>query len=77
MWQYEWIIWYIPPLMPFSTINNASISVKRSNFTLVFFKVGCYANRGAVEKPAGLSSYISRHIFRKFTNTLANNNVWL
>ena len=38
---------YISALIPFSTINNISISVKRSNFTLVFFKADCHANPGA------------------------------
>ena len=28
----------------FSTINNISISVKRSDFTLAFFKAACHAN---------------------------------
>ena len=48
----------VPPLIPFSTINNISISVKRSNFTLVFFKAACHANPGAERKFAGPSSYI-------------------
>ena len=54
-----------------------SISVKRSNFTLAFFKGACHANPGAKRNFAGSSSYISRHIFRKFSNTSANNNVSL
>ena len=32
---YRWIAWHIPPLIPFFTINNISISVIRSNFTLI------------------------------------------
>ena len=31
---------HIPPQIPFSTINNISMSVNRSDFTLDFFKVG-------------------------------------
>ena len=56
------------------TINNILISVKRSNFTLVFFKAACYANAGAEKNRAGSSSYIIRHISLKFSNTSANNN---
>ena len=45
-------------LIPFPTINNISISVNRSNFTLVvLFKATCYANSGAERKQAGLSLY--------------------
>ena len=36
-----------------------------------------HANPGAVRKRAGSSSYISIHIFRKFSNTSVNNNVSL
>ena len=32
----------ICPLIPFSSINNISISVKISNFTLVFLKAACH-----------------------------------
>ena len=35
-------------LIPFSVINNILISVKRSNFTLVFYKAACHDNPGAV-----------------------------
>ena len=38
--------WHIPRLIAFSTINNMSISVKRSNFILVFLKAVCHANPG-------------------------------
>ena len=65
------------PVIPFSTINNISISVKRSNFTLVFFKAACHAKPGAEKNFAGLSSYILIHILLKFSNTSANNNVSL
>ena len=34
----------MPPLITFSTINNMLISVKRANFTLIFFKATCHAN---------------------------------
>ena len=54
---------------------NISISLKRSNFTLVFFKAACHANPGAERSFAGSSSYISRHIFLKFSNASANNKV--
>ena len=63
--------------MPFSTINNILISVKRSNFTLVSFEAACHANPGTEGNFAESSFYISRHIFRKFSNTLSNNNVLL
>ena len=55
--------------MNFSIINNISISFNRSNFTFIFFKVPCHANPGAVRIEAHLSSYISRDIFQKFSNT--------
>ena len=52
-----------------------SISVKRSNFTLVYFKAACHANYGAEINFAGSDFYISRQIFQKFSNTSANNNI--
>ena len=55
-------------MTPFFTINNISISVKRSNFTLVFFKAACHPNSGAVKKQ-GESKV------RKFSNASAHNNV--
>ena len=45
----------MPSLIPFSTINNISISVKRSNFTLVFFKAACHADPGTERNFAGSS----------------------
>ena len=54
-----------------------SISVKKSNFTLVIFKATYHDNPGAQSNFAGSSSYISRHIFRNFPYTSANNNVSL
>ena len=56
-------------------INNISISVKGSNFTLAFFKAACHANPVEFRKQAGSSSYISRYLFQKFSNTSADNNV--
>ena len=66
-----------PPLVPFSIINNISISVKRFNFTLAFLEAACHAYPKAGRNFAGSSSYISRHIFLKFSNTSANNKVSL
>ena len=40
-------------------------------------KAACHANPGAVEKRAGLHSYISTHVFQTFSNTSANNNASL
>ena len=75
--DYRWIPWRILPLIPFSVVNNISIWVNWSNFILLFFKAAYHANSGAARKRAGSSSYISRHIFRKFSNTSANSNVLL
>ena len=63
------------PLIPFYTINNVSISAKRSNFTLSYLEAAFHANPGAKRKREGSSSYISRRIFQKFSNTSGNNNV--
>ena len=63
--------------MPFSAINKVSISVNNANFTFLFFKVSCHVNHGAEIKLARSSSYISRHIFQNFSNTLATNNALL
>ena len=57
--------------------KNISISVKRSNLTLVISKAACNADPGAARKRARSSSYISRNIFQKFSNVSANNNVLL
>ena len=51
-------------LIPFSTINKILISIERSNFGLVFLKADDHAN-----------AYYSRHIFPKFSNTSAENNL--
>ena len=61
---------YISPLITFSTINNISISVKRSNFTLVFSKAACHGNPGGEKNFAWSSFYILGHVFLKFSNTL-------
>ena len=58
----------------FSIINSISASGKRSNFILVLFTAAYHANPGAERKRVGSSSYFSRHIFWKFSNTSANNN---
>ena len=34
-----WIAWHIPSLIPFSFINCTSVSIKKSNFTLVFLRL--------------------------------------
>ena len=72
---YRHIAWHIPPLIPFSKISNASLSVNNSNFTLVFFKAAFHVNPGADKKWAGSISYISMHLFLKFSNTSASNDV--
>ena len=51
--------------IPFSTINNIPITVKGCSFTLALLKAACLAS----------SLYILKHIFQKFSNTSANNNV--
>ena len=57
--------------MPFYTVKNnikikkiiiISISVERSNITLVIFKAAFHFNPGAVKKQTGSSSYIARYI---------------
>ena len=65
---------HISPLIPFSTINIISISVKIGNFNFVFFKAAWHANPGTQRNFAGSTSYISRH---KFPNTAGNNEVSL
>ena len=45
-------IWHIAPLIPFSIINNLSISVKGSNFTLSFSKAAYHGNPDPVRKRA-------------------------
>ena len=48
--------------------------VNNSSSTPVFFKQACHANPGADKRWAGSSSYISVHLFLKFSNTSASNN---
>ena len=43
----------MPPLIPFLTIKNMSMSVDSSNSTLVFFKAACHADPGAERNFAG------------------------
>ena len=61
-----------PPLILFSTINSISILVNNSNFTSVFFKHACHANAGA-----DTGTFVQVHLFLKFSNTSASNNVSL
>ena len=61
--------------MLFSTINNISISVKRSNYIFVVFKDGWHANPRAERNFAGPFSYILKNIFLKFSKKSANNKV--
>ena len=63
--------------MSFSTISNISVLVNNYNSASVFFKQACHANPGADKQLAGSSSYISIHLFLKFLNTSASNNVSL
>ena len=51
-------------------------SVKKFNFTLVFFKTACRADPGAERRFTGSSLYILRHIILKLLNTSANNNLF-
>ena len=47
---------HTPPLIPFSSIINISLSVNNSNFMFVFFKHACHPNLGDDRKWAGSSS---------------------
>ena len=74
----RWTIWHILPLIPFSTINNTSGSVNRSNFTLnLTLKSTCHAIPNGGTKQTGSISFILGHIFRKFSNRSTNKNAWL
>ena len=64
-------------LIASSTISNITISVKRSNFTLVFFKAAYHTNPFAVRKRARSSSNIPRHILKKFSNTSVDDDALL
>ena len=59
---YLWIEWHMPPLITFSAINNMLISVKRANFTLIFFKATCHANPVAEKKFVESNSNFMAHI---------------
>ena len=59
---YRQIEQHIPRVIPLSTSNNISISIKGSSLTLIFFKAACHAKADAVRKRVVSSSYISRHI---------------
>ena len=56
---YQWIAWFIPPLVPFSTINNISISLHKSDDSLDFFKAAFHANPGA-----GKNEKDQTHVFQ-------------
>ena len=47
---YVCIARHIPPLIPFSAINNRSTSVYGTNFIPVVFKQACYVNPGRDKK---------------------------
>ena len=50
------------------------MSVDKSNFTLVHFKIPGNVNPGAERKCAGSSLYILGQVFRKMLNTSASKN---
>ena len=56
------------------TSDNISMSVDKSNFTLVHFKIPGNVNPGAERKCAGSSLYILGQVFRKMLNTSASKN---
>ena len=64
---YLQIPWHIPPLQPSSTIYKSWLISLMSLF--LTFEISWYAKPEAVKKPTGSISYISRNIFRKFSNT--------
>ena len=53
------------------------MSLNRSNSPFTFFKAAFYANIGALSKRSGSSSYASRNVFRKSSDTSVSNNVLL
>ena len=61
---YQKIEWRIPPLIAFSTINNKSMSVKRSNFILVVFKAACHINPGAEKNEQDLAHMFQHTYFK-------------
>ena len=56
---------------------NISMSFNESNSTPIFFKAACQANPGAEISFAGSRSYISRHMFLKFSKTSVKSNTSL
>ena len=67
--------------MIFNVIDDAiekiSMLVNSSNFTSIFLKAACHGNLGEERKWSGSIPHISRHIFRRFSNTSASKNVSL
>ena len=45
--------WHIPPLLPFSTMNNISLLVNNFNSTSVFFKQACHVDPGVDKNEQG------------------------
>ena len=64
------VVWYI--LIYFSNINNISITVNRSNFTVAFFKAVFFANHAEGKTLAGAGPYIS-----EVAKNITSNNVLL
>ena len=60
VFAYLCIAWHIAPLIPFSNINNKSISVNNASSIYFFFKQASQAKPGADTKWIGSRSYISK-----------------
>ena len=73
---YLYTAWTVPTLIPLPTIINIVLSINNSYFISVFSNQACHANPVADRKWAG-SSYISIHLFLKFSNTSASNDLSL
>ena len=73
----RWIVWYIPLLIPFSTISNISLLANSFNSTFVFLKAACHASSGTELKWTENNLYISVHLFWKFSNISVCNDVSL
>ena len=58
----------------FFTINNISLLLLHLILFFFHFSTPCHAISVAIRTQAGSSSYISRHIFWKFSNTSPSNN---
>ena len=63
-------------LIPFPTINNILILIKRFNFTLVFLKAAFHASPAAIIKRVPQFN-LFYDMFQKFSKTSANNIVML